>query len=50
MCSIEDPFDQDDWAGYQALLAKMGKDVQVCFVCSLSVLVVAHVSCSDCRR
>ena len=27
--SIEDPFDQDDWANYSAFTASIGKDVQV---------------------
>jgi enolase len=27
--SIEDPFDQDDWAAYKKLNAKMGTDVQI---------------------
>jgi enolase len=27
--SIEDPFDQDDWAAYSAFTAKCGKDMQV---------------------
>jgi enolase len=27
--SIEDPFDQDDWASYTALTAKLGKDTQI---------------------
>mmetsp|Transcript_34590 Transcript_34590/g.97551 ORF Transcript_34590/g.97551 Transcript_34590/m.97551 type:complete len:481 (-) Transcript_34590:271-1713(-) len=27
--SIEDPFDQDDWDGYAALTAAVGKDIQV---------------------
>merc|ERR1712125_306198 len=29
MISIEDPFDQDDWAAYAALNRKMGKAVQI---------------------
>lgn len=27
--SIEDPFDQDDWEGYAAFTAKVGKKVQI---------------------
>jgi len=27
--SIEDPFDQDDWAAYTAMMKRMGKDVQI---------------------
>ena len=27
--SIEDPFDQDDWAGYAALTEAVGKDIQI---------------------
>jgi enolase len=27
--SIEDPLDQDDWGGYQAMTARLGKQVQV---------------------
>jgi enolase len=27
--SIEDPFDQDDWAHYAGLTAKLGKKVQI---------------------
>ena len=27
--SIEDPFDQDDWAGYAALTAKIGDKVRI---------------------
>jgi enolase len=27
--SIEDPFDQDDWAGYGGLTSKIGKNVQI---------------------
>eukprot|EP01108_Squamamoeba_japonica_P005420 TRINITY_DN4275_c0_g1_i2.p1 TRINITY_DN4275_c0_g1~~TRINITY_DN4275_c0_g1_i2.p1 ORF type:complete len:460 (-),score=212.69 TRINITY_DN4275_c0_g1_i2:31-1338(-) len=27
--SIEDPYDQDDWAAYAALTAKIGKDTQI---------------------
>ena len=27
--SIEDPLDQDDWSGYQAMTARLGKQVQV---------------------
>lgn len=29
MVSIEDPFDQDDWASYSALTAAVGEDVQI---------------------
>merc|ERR1711976_518942 len=27
--SIEDPFDQDDWDGYSAMVAEMGESVQI---------------------
>jgi enolase len=27
--SIEDPFDQDDWDAYKAMMIRMGKDVQI---------------------
>lgn len=29
MVSIEDPFDQDDWASYQLMTARVGQDTQV---------------------
>eukprot|EP00922_Rhytidocystis_sp_ex-Travisia-forbesii_P017105 GHVS01025514.1.p1 GENE.GHVS01025514.1~~GHVS01025514.1.p1 ORF type:complete len:458 (+),score=62.82 GHVS01025514.1:113-1486(+) len=29
MVSIEDPFDQDDWANYTKMTAEIGKDVQI---------------------
>jgi len=29
LVSIEDPFDQDDWTGYQKLTGEIGKDIQV---------------------
>jgi len=29
VCSIEDPFDQDDWKAYTSLTAKMGNDIQI---------------------
>ena len=29
ICSIEDPFDQDDWEGYVHFTERVGKDTQV---------------------
>lgn len=29
LVSVEDPFDQDDWANYQAFTKRVGKDIQV---------------------
>jgi len=28
-CSIEDPFDQDDWPAYSKMMKEMGKDIQI---------------------